>query len=365
VQFLYFWKDSTTWQYETVIGKMRWHTTGAFYYPSVACSDITGSTWACACRKYNDDTGASYEDENTNGALISVVGIQLNTWVWFRKYSNTTHHILKVWNDTVNEPVANSGTHAEAGRVGSFGFHVGNPTNTIVDYDEWQVWNSGYVPKMFVTSSTITLGHIQIPYAPPSLIKSSLVICFETKPICVKLDDYTIYYFDNVNTQGNMHVSLSLPVSYPYIFAHTNNTMNVGSAGIWYNISFDEEESTPKSKIDHTYNDNTNDTFTIIENGYYDISYSMSFSDASASPSGHIVMRVVKNGVEISGTLLEEDSTKQYSDFTISNGAFVYLIIGDKIKFQFTSDDTDVSLTSHRTYGDHHDTAILKIIRIA
>lgn len=200
---------------------------------------------------------------------------------------------------------------------------------------------------------------------PPDPIIAPLVVCFETKPICVKLDDNTIYYFDNININGNMHVSLNLPISYPYLFAHTNNTINVASAGVWYNVTFDEQESLPKSKIYHTYNDETNDTFTITENGYYDISYSMSFADSQATPLNHIVIRAVKNGDEIEGTLLEEDSTKQYSDFTISNGAFIYLVTGDEIKFQFTSDATTVNLTSHRTYGDHHDTAIIKIKRIA
>jgi len=211
-----------------------------------------------------------------------------------------------------------------------------------------------------------SLGSEEIYTLPPlNPIIAPLVVCFETKPICVKLDDNTIYYFDNVNINGNMHVSLNLPVIYPYLFTHTNNTIPVASAGDWYNVTFDEEEASPKYRITHTHNDATNDTFTIIDDGIYDISYSMSFADSQATPLNHIVMRVVKNGVEIEGSLLEEDSTKQYSDFTISNGAFVYLVTGDEIKFQFTSDATTVNLTSHRTYGDHHDTSVVKIKRIA
>ena len=202
--------------------------------------------------------------------------------------------------------------------------------------------------------------------APPTIdtIKAPVVVCFSIKPVCVKLDDSTIYYFENINTNGNMHVSLNLPVSYPFIFAHTNNTIPVAIAGTWYNVTFDEEESL-SSKITHTYDDATNDTFTIIEDGYYDIHYAMSFADDQATPLNHIVMRVVRNGTELKGSLLEEDSTKQYSDFTISNGPITYLTTGDKIKFQFTSDSDTVSLTSHRTYGVHHDTAVVKIKRIA
>ncbi len=150
-----------------------------------------------------------------------------------------------------------------------------------------------------------------------------------------------------------------------FLFAHLNKTIPVASAGDWYNITFDEEEADPKRRITHTYNDVTNDTFIIIDDGYYNIHYAMSFSSSNAAPTSHIIMRVIKNGLEIGGSLLEEDATKQYSDFTISNGPIVYLVTGDEIVFQFTSDDTDVSLTSHRSYGDHHDTAIIKIIRIA
>ncbi|KKL71428.1 hypothetical protein LCGC14_2094970, partial [marine sediment metagenome] len=150
-----------------------------------------------------------------------------------------------------------------------------------------------------------------------------------------------------------------------FLFAHTNDTIPVASAGVWYNITYSEEVSSPKLRITHTHDDNTNDTFIIQDDGYYNIHYAMSFQDATATPSAHIVMRVIKNDVEIPGTLLEEDSSKQYADFTVSNGPIVYLVTGDEIKFQFTSDDTDVSLTSHRTYGVHHDTSVIKIIKIS
>ncbi len=167
----------------------------------------------------------------------------------------------------------------------------------------------------------------------------------------------------NGNFTGNVTAeNVFLP---SFLFAHLNKTIPVASAGDWYNITFDEEEADPKRRITHTYNDITNDTFTIIDDGYYNIHYAMSFSSSNAAPTSHIIMRVIKNGLEIGGSLLEEDATKQYSDFTISNGPIVYLVTGDEIVFQFTSDDTDVSLTSHRSYGDHHDTAIIKIIRIA
>jgi len=168
---------------------------------------------------------------------------------------------------------------------------------------------------------------------------------------------------NNLTVGGNVTAeNVFLP---SFLFAHTNTTQIVVSAGTWYNVTFDEEVSSPKFRITHTHDDDTNDTFIIQDEGYYDIHYTMSFSDATATPSAHIVMRVVKNNIEIAGSLLEEDSSKQYADFTISNGPIVYLETDDEIKFQFTSDDTDVSLTSHRTYGEHHDVGTIKIKRVA
>ena len=171
-----------------------------------------------------------------------------------------------------------------------------------------------------------------------------------------------LFVTGNLNVTGNVTAeNVFLPT---FLFAHTNNTIQVASIGVWYNITFDEEVSSPKFRITHTHNDNTNDTFTIVDNGWYDISYTMVFQDATPTPSAHILGRVVKNGVEIVGSLLEEDSSKQYADFSISNGPIVYLVTGDEIKFQFTADDTDVSLTAHRTYGEHDDTAVIKIRKI-
>jgi len=148
-----------------------------------------------------------------------------------------------------------------------------------------------------------------------------------------------------------------------YIFAHTNSTIPVAVSGVWLNVTFDEEQSFSKDII-HNYNDETNDTFTINTDGVYDMVYHLTFQDTAPAPNGHITIRIIKNGVELDGSLLEEDSTKQYSEFTIGNGGIFDLIKGDEIKFQFTSDDTTISLFSHNTYGTHKDTAVIKIKRI-
>ena len=168
----------------------------------------------------------------------------------------------------------------------------------------------------------------------------------------------------NVNITGNITAeNVYLPA---HVFSHTNETIAVTSGGVWNNVTFDELDDSIKKRITHTFSDATNTTFTIQDAGIYRITYIMSFQDSAASPDGHIVARIVKNGVEIHGSLLEIDTTKQYADTLISHtNVFVNLVADDYINFQFTADDTSISLTSHSTYGDHRDTAVITIRRIS
>ena len=150
-----------------------------------------------------------------------------------------------------------------------------------------------------------------------------------------------------------------------YISSHTNDTIAVASAGVWYNVTFDQEASEFKKRIIHTYNDDTNTTLTIQYTGIYEITYTMSFEDSAAVPTSHIVTRVTKNNVELNGFTIEEDLGIQNQDSSLHHSDLVSLITGDKIVLSFTSDDTTVSLSSHLTYGIHKNTGHLTIKRIA
>lgn len=151
-----------------------------------------------------------------------------------------------------------------------------------------------------------------------------------------------------------------------YIFAHEDNAIAVAIAGTFQDIPFDEQASTPKIGIEH---DHTSDPeqFKIKKAGVYLINFTCSFSDSAVVPDSHMVVRVVKNGVEIPGSLLEKDISggpQQDKDKTITNSILVTCAINDILKFQFTADDLSVSLDSHATYGVHKDTAIINIIKI-
>ena len=149
-----------------------------------------------------------------------------------------------------------------------------------------------------------------------------------------------------------------------YVFAHTDVNISVDVAGTWYNVSFNRSESI-KQGILHNHDDNTNDTFTIAETGIYDLHAHLSFQDSAVTPDSNIVFRFTKNDAEIIGSVREYDLDKKDWDTLGSTTVFANLNAGDEIKLQFTSDDTTVSLDSDNTYGDHKDTAVVKIKRIA
>ncbi len=152
-----------------------------------------------------------------------------------------------------------------------------------------------------------------------------------------------------------------------YIFAHINDTIAVAIAGTFVDVPFNDEASDPKVGIEH---DHTTDPeqFTIKKAGVYLINASFSFEDSAVTPNSHVVIRVVQNDTEIIGSLFERDiagTPQSNKDKELSISILVTCALDDILKFQFTSDDTTVSLASHATYGDHKDTAVINIIRIA
>lgn len=149
-----------------------------------------------------------------------------------------------------------------------------------------------------------------------------------------------------------------------YAFAHSQSNITVDSAGVWYNVTFNESASFNQSVL-HNHADSTNDTFTIVETGIYDLHGHLSFQDSTATPDSNVVFRFAKNDEEIAGSIREYDLDKKDWDTLGSTTVFVSLTAGDEIKLQFTSDDTTVSLESDNTYGVHKDTAVIKIKRVA
>ena len=176
----------------------------------------------------------------------------------------------------------------------------------------------------------------------------------------------TICYVEDITKLDDEVVAIENFLLPQYIFAHENNVIPVAVAGTFIDIPFDEQASIPKKGIEHNHEENP-EQFKIKKAGDYLINMTCSFSDSAVVPNCHIDIRIVKNGVEIHGSLLEKDiagGPQQDKDKTITNSILVTCALDDIIKFQFTSDDLTVSLDSDATYGVHKDTAVINIIKI-
>lgn len=170
----------------------------------------------------------------------------------------------------------------------------------------------------------------------------------------------------NFTTIGNVTAeNVHLPAR---IFAHTDRVMEVVVAGVWRNVTFDEEASSLQERITHIFNDGTNTTFTITDTGTYKLSYLISFEDSAITPDSHNLGRIVVNDVGLHGSLFEVDiAGGPFTDKDVVLTAptlLAELTAGDEVKLQFTSDKTTVTMQSHATYGDHKDSATLTINRI-
>lgn len=176
----------------------------------------------------------------------------------------------------------------------------------------------------------------------------------------------TIGYAEDVTKLDEEVVAIEEFLLPQYIFAHEDNVIPVAVAGTFIDIPFDEQASTPKVGIEHDHESNP-EQFKIKKAGVYLINWALNFRDSAVVPDSHLLTRVVKNGVEIPGSLLEKDiagGPQQDKDKVITNSILVICALDDILKLQFTADDLTVSLDSHATYGDHKDTATINIIKI-
>lgn len=158
-------------------------------------------------------------------------------------------------------------------------------------------------------------------------------------------------------TASNVH----LPA---YLGTNTNKTVSVAVASTWYNMSFDAHADNEKERVTHTYNDATNDTFTIVDTGVYRLSYGISFKDVAANPTNHVGIRLIKNGVEISGSVFEKDTTKQNAVGTLYRNCMVSLTANDALKLQFTGSANTISVCTEGTFGSYPTSSSMNIHRM-
>ena len=169
----------------------------------------------------------------------------------------------------------------------------------------------------------------------------------------------------NLNVTGNI-TSENVFIK-QYIFSHTNITLPLITANVWRNITFDQEITAIKFGISHTFDDNTNHTFTFSDAGVYNLEYDFDMVDTSPSASNiDAAGRIIYvNGTEIDGSAFETDITKIQVETELSHSTLARFVVGDTIAFQFTADDVDVSISTHGTFGDHPDSATIIIEKVA
>lgn len=163
--------------------------------------------------------------------------------------------------------------------------------------------------------------------------------------------------------------NLWIPVIY---YAHTHKNISVDTPGEWYNVTFDSHQDANWTQgINHIWNDSTNDTFTITVSGAYRISWMVAFEDTDQNTWANISTRIYRycchntTWYEAHGSVRERDSERFEKDMSFHNDMIYWVDEGDKIKIQFTSSDTTVSLTGSAAYGDTPSSATISIERVA
>jgi len=173
-----------------------------------------------------------------------------------------------------------------------------------------------------------------------------------------------VTYSENV-TANNVWI----PVVY---YTHTHRNISIDTPGEWYNVTYDSHPNENWTRgIEHTWNDSTNDTFTFTVDGVYHITWTLAFEDSSQNSWANISTRVYRyccgndTWMEVHGSVRERDSEKFEKDIVFKNGMMNQFRSGDKIKIQFTSSHTSVSLRASATYGDTPCSAAISIERVA
>ena len=172
-----------------------------------------------------------------------------------------------------------------------------------------------------------------------------------------------IFDLDNTGSLTTTGTILASNVFVPaYIGACSNDTIAIGTPDLWYNFTYPKYGV--KAGITHNISASVNDIFTINIDGIYEIETRVAFEDTAASPSSYGAIRLIKNDVEVCGSLAEQTTTKQSATRTIGNSLLVNCSANDILKIQFTGGATTVQAISG-TVGDNPDSSTVVIKRIA
>lgn len=146
---------------------------------------------------------------------------------------------------------------------------------------------------------------------------------------------------DVLNITGKIHNSLT------HMTGYVTKIHTITFGGQWYNLSF----NTTLGDIEgFTFLDNR--TMIVPNDGHYTITFGMAFKDSASSPNANVGMRIAKNGAELIGSYIEQDTTKQNSDIWSEHTTHTELSEGDELNMQYISDDITVTIEQDGTYAE-------------
>jgi len=147
-----------------------------------------------------------------------------------------------------------------------------------------------------------------------------------------------------------------------YFFAYVNRA-DTRNSSPWSEVWFDGQASTAYG-FSHTYNDGTNNTITVSNNGFYELSYTIAFDDSYSSPTSRVIVRVLANGTELAGSSVEGDMNVQNKDVVLSTSLIVNLTAADEIKVEWNATDDTVGLASQSTQASNPSSAKISLERV-
>lgn len=152
-----------------------------------------------------------------------------------------------------------------------------------------------------------------------------------------------------------------------YVFSHNNATITLVTVSVWINVTFDQEDDDIKQGINHNFDDDTNTTYTINDDGIYEINFNYDVEDTSGTPTViDVAGRLIYvNGTEIQGSTFEKEIVRQGVHTGLSHEFLAKFDVGDQVVFQFIATDVDVVISMHGVFGDHPDSATITIKKIA
>jgi len=317
--------------------------------------------------------------------------------VWNITLSNTTiDTILDTWNITLSNTSA-------LFIIDTWNITLSN-TSIYTTIDTWNITLSNTTQYTILDTWNVTLSNTSIPH-----IIDTWNITLSNTSIGVEFTFYNIYPEDNaidicpcidalcigVNNSDNHNMNLTFwhrtevddhyhhiqsyynvsngkycfctcghEFTPAYINWHDNGIQLASVAETWYNITFNESIEHPIDNINHTWDDSTNDTFTILYDGIYNTRFQMYFVDTAVNPTSVIEGRVTRNDAEVHGSLVSVETHKQDKLEFIGSSTLERFYKGDEIKLQFVASANSVQLQSHIHYGDSPYSSMIWIERI-